>query len=387
MRRWKPEPVKDATWLCELCKEFRNSGSQKACRTCGAKRKKSRFVVRLDGAVYLCHVFSKRRMHLLTALRISPSPDVVLKINLNGRTDITIDSVTDILKNAIRTGNTDFDTISENQSSIVSQNSLFDQVLREGTRVVYHPAIGRFVDADLSPVAQHQDAADKANDAFSVTDTLSFADSAELSYVRSMDQTKLLVKKIVSETIAHRTEEDKSAIVFDDRTSIERAECGICEFNFPVSSLLSKMSFKAIAQWRSDHGAPIPASDKRLLKTRIYDNTPICLFCSQFFEINVFENVEKEREHMKNEVPKIQKSSASSQNPVLARPLSRIGRQLEISNLKMRSVAVPRASTGPSKSASVAVLEVKAKTNSSLMKVSVCAYETHVISTVIFHFA
>lgn len=57
--------------------------------------------------------------------------------------------------------------------------------------------------------------------------------------------------------------------------------CALCTRPFHPNVLLGLVPFRAIAKWRENHSAPIPANDRRLAANRIYEDAKICVFCNQ----------------------------------------------------------------------------------------------------------
>lgn len=353
-----------STWLCDICKDYRNRGSSKACNSCGAARKKSRYVVRLAGEFYMCHLYTLKHTQLLSVMNITQS-DTVFKVGYPSDADITFEIVVQMAQRALeppaprsaailsRTGQ----RIPAPDGSTL-EASLFQKVMDEGTKLAYDSKIGRFVPSDTIDKQRHRTRNRRCS---AVVNT-------DLNYVKFMAQEKRVMKKVVQETIAIRNRIENEVVVLPTFENCVRRHCTMCELLLPEESLVGDITFKTVADWRASHGAPLSGNDHRFDPNNLYDNAPLCLFCTQFFDGNIAGVLEKAADEVKaaREAPKFPRAAGNDSTQV--RPLSSIGRSMEISNLKMRALrAGGTQSIGTS--SSVSVLEVKAKTAMSMAKV------------------
>lgn len=362
------------TWLCDICKDYRNLGKSQECSSCGARRKKSRYVVNLDGIHYLCHLYTLKHTQLLSVMKVVQSEEdhTVVKVAYPSDADIAHEVVIAMTKraldppiaqpaNAMSAPATDSPK-SDNNAFSPPENSLFQRVMDEGTKLAYDSKIGRFVPVDTVDVLRPSPSKSKKKGA--VIETV----STDLNYVKFMAQEKRIMKKVVEETIAIRNRLEHEQLVAPKLNRSLKQPCSLCEIELPEESLPGEISFKSVANWRADHGAPIPDSDHRFDVLNLYSKAKLCLFCTQFFETELAEVMEQSAKEMKS--MKSDKFGTAVEDTTQVRPLSSIGRSVEISNLKMRAM---RAMMGPlsiGTSSSVSVLEVKAKTVMSMAKVS-----------------
>ena len=354
-----------STWLCDICKDYRNLGSTKSCNSCGATRKKSRYVVQLAGEFYMCHLYTLKHTQLLSVMNVAQS-DTVFKVGYPSDADITYEIVVQMAQRALeppaprsaailsRTGQ----RMPGADGATPSEASLFQKVMDEGTKLAYDSKIGRFVPSDTIDNQRHRT---KNRRCSAVVNT-------DLNYVKFMAQEKRVMKKVVQETIAIRNRIENEVVVLPTFENCVRKQCALCELQLPEESLVGEITFKTVADWRASHGAPLSENDHRFDPNNLYDNTPLCLFCTQFFDGDIAGVLEKAADAVKaaREAPKFPRAPGNDTTQV--RPLSSIGRSMEISNLKMRALrAAGTQSIGTS--SSVSVLEVKAKTAMSMAKV------------------
>ena len=360
-----PVTVK-TTWLCDVCKDYRNKGSSKHCNSCGALRKKSRYGILLDGVYYLCHIYSLKHTQLMSVYQVMPPSDHVMRVTYPSDADVSYDVVCTMIRRALEPAPIKAQekiNDSEKEGSSVSpakEDSLFQRVMEEGKGLAYDSKIGRFVPSDT--IDNTRIKKQKVKSALEAVNT-------DLNYVKFMAQEKRVMKKVVDETIVLRKKQEGDGL---ETANFQRSiykPCSLCELEMPEESLLGEVSFVTVSRWRQERNAPIPKSDHRFSSTNLYNSAPLCIFCMQFFDGEIGSAIERGAQEIKAErdTPKIL-FNASAQDLTQIRPVSSIGRSIEISNLKMRSIK-KNGMVSIETSSSVSVLEVKAKTAASISKV------------------
>lgn len=182
-------------------------------------------------------------------------------------------------------------------------SSLFDKVMSGANDLVYDSHIGQYVEKSKLDAGVLASPTRETNDEGSLDgeETLHGL-IKEFQYVKHMRKER----DIMRNTIQTKKENGKlpdmgptSASFHDtpfsdrgeDRTK-HRAPCALCEFPFPVVSLMGQVPFNAVVQWRARHGNPIPESDPRLDVHSRYETARICAYCTQFFDKNFTDYVE-----------------------------------------------------------------------------------------------
>ena len=157
--------------------------------------------------------------------------------------------------------------------------SLFDNIMENANAISYDPAIGRYIDKDTVHLSPNKDII-----------------KSDISYGTVMVTQKEQMTEIVSKTRSNR---DRQATIAAKRAALHRddveyslhqnkviidppQECALCEKEYKLSRLLGSVTFKAVAEWRAAHAAPLPATDKRFVFP--HDSVRLCLLCSCFFD-------------------------------------------------------------------------------------------------------
>lgn len=364
------------TWLCDICKDYRNKGSAVKCGSCGAVRKKARHVVVLNGEYYLCHIYTLKHTQLMSVMKTDSIPQKVWKVAYPSDADLNFEIVVAMAKRALdplppltATATKNIST-SDAQSIVAQEGSLFDRVMKEGTQIAYDSSIGRFVPIETVEARRSSVVAKKKGKGVGAA-AIADAVNTDLHYVKFMAQEKRVMKKVVEETIILRNNQQNEEYEVPNFDKVERGECTLCELALPATSLMGHISFNTVARWREEHSAPLPPSDHRFNANSVYDETPLCLFCTQFFDGDIGSAIEigcEELKRHRHHIP--QKNHVFSEDTTQARPLSSIGRSVDITRLKMKA----QRSVGPplsiGASSSISVLEVKAKTAASIHRVS-----------------
>jgi hypothetical protein len=381
------------TWLCDICKDYRNKGASKECGSCGGRRKKARYVLQLGGALYVCHIYALKHTQLMSVMRAMPPGEKVMRVGYPSDADITLEVVRTIASRALAPAHTPGppsqspvadgkDEPVQGQSPPAKEDSLFQRVMDDGTKLAYDPRIGRFVPLDTVEYKKMDRMGEQSlsnshnnsnNNIASPSKHMGVV-STDLNYVKFMAQEKRVMKKVVEETMALRlAAEGGAGLHVPSFRDCARKPCALCELSLPEPSLLGEISFKTVARWRADNNAPLPESDHRFANTELYNSAPLCLFCAQFFAGDIGGAMERSADEIKAErdVPKLfAPPGVFLADTTRVRPASSIAHSVEVSNLKARAL---RAGGGLSigTSSSVSVLEVKAKTAISMGKVSV----------------
>lgn len=235
--------------------------------------------------------------------------------------------------------------------------TMFDVIKQNAEETAYDPALGRYIDASSVASSPNKQVI-KEN----------------LSYINKMDEEKKGMATAVDYKIQRRdierqkrekaglTEDNLAATSLFNNSNNNRQSggkpdpkgtCALCEREYRQSALLGRVSFKAVADWRAAHCAPIPSNDKRLNQAFILDSCKLCLFCTTFFdkdfsdcvdEVNTYESVGISV----NPVVGIQEMSNNDSKEMLAsfakigkesavrRPISALRQDLYVQQLKAR---------------------------------------------------
>lgn len=225
--------------------------------------------------------------------------------------------------------------------------SLFDTVMHNAKSFAYDGKIGQYISIDT--VNRHDDGSAGNHDHMI---------KKELSYIESMRKEQVVMKQVVQEVVKRRADEtylyDSHADLDINRNEWEKdIECTMCERIYPKSQMPGQISFKAIADWKALHGAPFPASDYRLTRGRQLEATKLCCFCTQFFDRNAVDLVDKQaiKEmvgmgqmglngplNCSNTVyKKLFRRAVDSQKNLEDRPLSRIRHRVALDVLRLRA--------------------------------------------------
>ena len=346
---------RDLRWGCLLCKNRKNPLRATQCNTCQTLRQQERFALQIDGVFYLAKVDLTSNFPSVNIIRVSPSPEICIKVLL----PINYDTLEECVREAISHSRRAFETIKSRAESrgkgrklvayvvedddagtLEDENlSLFDKVLFNATQIAYDAAIGRYVPKETIKTDRNG------------LELISF----DLKYVKFMEREHVEMGRQVTEIIKRREDTVGYHIDFDvhsQRLNPKQA-CALCEYEFPKAQLLGKISFKAVANWKQDHGVPVAPEDHRLSKTRVHDVANLCLFCTHFFDENFGETIEESaieesigiidenrvRGHREysNKVFKRLMKQMSSTHLQADRPLSRMQQNIAIDHLKLKA--------------------------------------------------
>ena len=176
-----------------------------------------------------------------------------------------------------------------------------------------------------------------------------------------MQNTYKELQKQVQEVKSRREDSEAKRFLNDFQPPLKdepRTNCGLCELELPLSQLLGRITFKAISYWKQQRGAPISANDVRMTSTKVFNATPICLFCTQYFDEDFGSNVVdktaiqeqlgfnrrhsfSKQQNFSNKAYKKILSNFLDTNSALVqeRPLSRMKREIAMKQLRMRGEA------------------------------------------------
>jgi hypothetical protein len=252
--------------------------------------------------------------------------------------------VEEVEQGSSRVGTADGDGLLTNPPSPTP--SLFQQVLDNAKSIAYDPATNKFVKKSS-----------KGDDDSSTSSPVGYSRSLEV-FTKSM---KNVVEKNVERKaiLAAKAREEEEHPVFQNAQAEEHREsCTLCEYRFPASQLPGTMSFKSLADWRAERGAPFNPLDKRMNRARVHDDVPLCLFCTNIFDADFSLGLE-EASHFSSvgietdPVLGIEKFDSSGSKRQMAkmvrlarsmplpgfhgRPLSRMRQQIIATNLKTLS--------------------------------------------------
>ena len=200
--------------------------------------------------------------------------------------------------------------------------SLFDRMMRDAKEEAYDPAIGRFIPTSTVYLSPNRDIIKtdlnyivkmekQKMEMVRVVDTtikrrdIALAKQAEHDRKKGLRATvKATDKTTKAATTASGTGEDgPEPIVFQQLSRDEpavkepRVQCSLCERVYPLSSLMGRITFKAVSEWRAAHAAPIPAEDKRFNSAYIHNAAKLCLLCTAFFDADFSECLDQSSIH------------------------------------------------------------------------------------------
>ena len=305
--------LKVRNWGCLVCKNSKNELSSSKCSICGTKKQKSRFGIYYRNSWYLCRANTSNLHnpslnvlccdggvefhHIIPLVIMSdhlddcvvPSLDAYFKDEEEEDLSLDMKSVT-----SLRNHSGFLDPNSPETADVVGggSESLFDQLIGKGRKEAYDSNIGRYI------ALENLDG--EGRDMYDDPDGRRF--KTTLTYVDSMEAAKKNLAKCVEDVQVMRRNEKESGIKTfrPPKPEDPRMDCGICQMNFPVVSLLGEIPFKSAVDWRGEHEAPIPV-DIRFDPKRVYDSVRICLFCLQFFNKNFGEHLDEARMELKKE--------------------------------------------------------------------------------------
>lgn len=320
---------KGPSWSCQLCHNRANASSSALCSICGAGRPQHRFAIQLDGKYYLCKVKSALNGWYISVCHITTTSCGSFSIRLDENVelgDVNLLALVEefLVEQAASKQNsmngtaverdyfgipddgdipesscqTDIDhgpggAKHERTGSFTDMfnpgRSLFETVMHNATTVAYNAKIGQFVSVET---IQPEESAEQeiGGEGSSVR--------SSWSYVESMRKEQVVMRQVVQEVVRKRADDtylyDSHADLDINRNEWDKElECAMCERSYPRSQMPGQISFKAIADWKARHGAPLPPSDHRLDLIRLHDATRLCCFCTQFFDTNALDLVDR----------------------------------------------------------------------------------------------
>lgn len=223
--------------------------------------------------------------------------------------------------------------------------SLFDAVMHNAKSFAYDGKIGQYISVDT--IRGNDDGSDQVN-------TI----KKELGYIELMRKEQVVMKQVVQEVVKRRADDtylyDTHADLDINRNEWDKTlECSMCERVYPKSQMPGQISFKAIANWKAVRGAPFPESDYRLTRGRQLEATKLCCFCTQFFDRNAVDLVDKQAIkdmvgigqislngplNCSNTVyKKLFRRAVDSQKDLEDRPLSRMRHRVALDALRMKA--------------------------------------------------
>lgn len=366
-------------WGCLICLNRHNPIKEKKCITCKQLRQNERYGLRdiNTNSLYLCRadtgaILTNLHLHCIAsniASDVGKKFKVLMPLINNHLKDCVSSAFETFCTNRkdLAEGkddnwkHSDFltssyyeDLKSKSQSSplkIISSNdgnagltdtwatrspdkTLFEQVMYNAKRMAYDSNIGRYVDLSLASPEHHKD----------------------MTYKSLMAQASCELSKQVVEVMKRRDDGNSLLYTFAPSKDELKQKCGLCEYSFPLSQLMSQVTFKAIANWRAKTDAPIDSKDIRLKYSKIHDATPICLFCTQFFDKHFSEAIDSVSVHesvgfdRKDSICKQMNFTNKAYKRIISqvfergnanadRPLSRMKQSMAIEQLKFRNEA------------------------------------------------
>lgn len=319
-------PVEKRYWGCLVCKHRRNDLHRTSCSICKRARPQSKLVMRVNGVTYFCHTDTSAHIPYVTIMTSKVGhanqqwQEEVVKVILPVDTDQLQEGMKEAVLGYVQDGEDMFsqkkamsrsadefdeeikrmrtsseDTLSSfpapsqdgssnsnNRASFKSPGgsnnleglSLFDSIMETAGTIAYDPSIGRYISSDTVHLSPNRDII-----------------KTGIHYKAVMSSQKAQMKDTVAKTIVNRDklasvaasrgslDADYQYYATQDRVIIDPPErCSLCEKEYKSSRLLGSVTFKAVSDWRRDHAAPFPASDKRLRYP--HDAARLCLFCT-----------------------------------------------------------------------------------------------------------
>lgn len=306
---------KQRHWGCFVCKNLRNPLRNEKCSVCNSKREVDRFAFRIEDQSFLCRVNTSKSIKTLYIFRVETleCKTVMLKggsdelrdcvyLTLLGEVtrencccssrsdniDVLGDGTT--LSTLTLTTTDEISTIAST-SQRRSSRTLFDQVLQNAGKLAYDASIGQFVHIDTLKLR-----GDESDNGLIVRD---------VNYIKFMTREKEEMGKIVAEVRDRRDHPDDSSTASIASAMAKsaaalaewqgRAPCGLCGVEFPIAQLMGTITNRAVVQWLTSHGVILKPTDSRRLQSKLYDKTKLCLFCTQFFDLNFGDVFDAER--------------------------------------------------------------------------------------------
>ena len=357
-------------WGCMICYNRHNPIKSKYCLTCQQRRQTDRFVLhdKPSGGLYLAIADTSSVLaNVLLYCINSECPDDIgttFRTILPRTSNVISECVNEAFKTFISNKNEpeensidDINSVKSSEHSIIStihrkdeishspskdwvkdpNKTLFEQVISNAQSIAYDSHIGRYIDSEIaakSPEKMHDN----------------------LTYISLMKRATTEINKQVAETIKRRDYHDSLIYHYIPTKDETRQRCNLCEFEFPLSQLVGRITFKTVANWKSEHGVPIPKNDLRLNLTNMHNPTAICLFCTQFFDAEFCDVIDtvavqesigldrrssicKQMNFTNKAYKRIQQHFLEKSATLEERPSSRMHTNLAVQKLKMRSEA------------------------------------------------
>lgn len=330
---------KGPTWTCSLCHNRANPARSSFCTICRTDRPQYRFGLCVDGKYYICRTKVTTIGATISVCTVSTKSCTRFVANVDDSEGVTEDGITAAIRAHVAEKAAEkrakrmeegvgFPELEQDEIELATANledsgkhepslhpphlarrtsdapptiercgsflgmfdpgmSLFDTVMHNATTVVYNSKIGQFVSVETiqnntegtsgEPLTEHKD----------------------LKYVESMRRERVVMTQVVKEVVRRRADEtylyDLHADLDLNRNEWDKSlECAMCERTYPKSQMPGQISFKAIADWKERHGAPYAPTDHRLERVRLHDATRLCIFCSQFFDTDAVDRVDRQ---------------------------------------------------------------------------------------------
>ncbi len=357
-------------WGCMICYNRHNPIKSKYCLTCQQRRQTDRFVLhdKPSGGLYLAIADTSSVLAnvLLYCINSECQDDIgtTFRTILPRTSNVISECVNEAFKTFISNKNEpeensidDINSVKSSEHSIIStihckdeisnspskdwvkdpNKTLFEQVISNAQSIAYDSHIGRYIDSDIaakSPEKMHDN----------------------LTYISLMKRATTEINKQVAETIKRRDYHDSLIYHYVPTKDETRQRCNLCEFEFQLSQLVGRITFKTVANWKSEHGVPIPKNDLRLNLTNMHNPTAICLFCTQFFDAEFCDVIDtvavqesigldrrssicKQMNFTNKAYKRIQQHFLEKSATLEERPSSRMHTNLAVQKLKMRAEA------------------------------------------------
>ena len=326
--------MKGPSWSCELCHNRSNPSRSFVCTICSAPRPQHRFGLNVDGHYFLCKTRIISFVPSITVCSVSIKSCDYFTINFDESDSTVEETIVDSVREHLRaaaeieqsaeigfpelniepqnedTFNSNFKpglTSSpikrtkwkqdgtpkgiEKSGSFIgmldSGLSLFDTVMQNASTVAYDGKIGQYVSVKT---VKHS---------FEDPSEMDSMIKKDLSYVESMKKERIVMTQVVNEVVRRRADD---TYLYDANSDLDinrnewdkRAECTMCERNYPKSQMPGQITFKAIVDWREQRGVPFSPTDHRMDRIRLHDAVRLCSFCTQFFDANAVDLVDKQ---------------------------------------------------------------------------------------------
>lgn len=288
-----------ATWGCFSCRNPRIFVEHKKCPVCHMPRLNRKFGLLVEGfGHFLCHIETGNLILKLSFVKVGDHGRQMIARSVPIAGELEEADWKDAAYQMIILQHVNPDLARHDSAGQPAQTmSLFEQVMFNAQRAKTQPDLlkspkpikpSRMMPRHRIPQAVY---APKAATGF--------------RYLQQMRQEQVTMKKVVQKVIDRRSSADSAFV--DSELDMDLPQpgekkdmCLLCERCFPSSQLPGRISSQAVQRWKSQHGIDAADNDSESSYYRAFSMmkrqsvVPLCVFCSQFFDENAGEVVEKE---------------------------------------------------------------------------------------------